>query len=83
MKLFTINQEGKLSHYKEQIFRDENKESDLEKLLEENPEYFFEDSNVLVIGRQVSTNLGTWIDLLGDKFHNVIPIFWKLFIPLT
>ena len=78
MKLFTINQEGKLSHYKEQIFKDDNKESDLEKLLEENPEYFFEDSNVLVIGRQVPTNLGTWIDLLGlDKYGNTVLIELK------
>jgi hypothetical protein len=78
MKLFTINSDGKLTPYKEQLFRNENKESDLEKLLEENPEYFFEDSKVLVIGRQVPTNLGTWIDLLGlDKFGNTVLIELK------
>ena len=78
MKLFTINREGKLTPYKEQVFSDENKESDLEKLLEENPEYFFDDSKILIIGRQVPTNLGTWIDLLGlDKNGNTVIIELK------
>jgi len=47
-------------------------------LLEKNPEYFFEGSNVLIIGRQVTTNLNTFIDLLGiDKSGNTVIIELK------
>lgn len=40
MKLFTIDNEGKFVQFKEQIFKNKNKEIDLEILLENNPEYF-------------------------------------------
>ena len=42
MKLFTIDNNGKFIQFKENNFQDENKEIDLEILLENNPEYFFE-----------------------------------------
>ena len=75
MKLFTINKNSKLSEYKEESFKKENIEQDLEILLEKNPEYFFETSNVLIIGRQVATNLNSFIDLLGiDKNGNTVII---------
>jgi predicted DNA-binding protein YlxM (UPF0122 family) len=78
MKLFTINKDGKLIPYKEQIFKEDNKESDLENLLERNPEYFFEASKIMIIGRQVPTNLGSWIDLLGlDRNGNTVVIELK------
>jgi RecB family endonuclease NucS len=78
MKLFTLDQNGKLTPYKERSFSDENRESDLENILEENPEYFFEDSKILIIGRQVPTNLGTTIDLLGiDKNGDSVVIELK------
>jgi hypothetical protein len=78
MKLFTINKDGKLSEYKEEVFKKDNIEQDLEILLENNPEYFFETSNVLIIGRQVTTNLNSFIDLLGiDKNGNTIIIELK------
>src|SRR4030043_337275 len=78
MKLFTLDQNGKLNPYKEKTFKDDKKESDLEELLENNPEYFFEDSKILIMGRQVPTNLGTSIDLLGiDKFGNLVVIELK------
>jgi len=78
MKLFTINKEGKLSEYKEELFKKDNIEQDLEILLEKNPEYFFETSNVLIIGRQVTTNLNSFIDLLGiDKNGNTVIIELK------
>ena len=37
MKLFTIDKNGKLFQFKEQEFKEENKEIDLEILLENNP----------------------------------------------
>ncbi|VUT28278.1 MAG: hypothetical protein SYNGOMJ08_00847 [Candidatus Syntrophoarchaeum sp. GoM_oil] len=68
MKLFTIGEGEKFIPYQERDFKELKRESDLEKLLEKNPEYFFEDSDVLIIGRQVQTNLKSIIDLLGiDK----------------
>ena len=71
MKLFTINKNGKLIQYEEHDFKDSNRETDLEVLLENNPEYFFEESEILIIGRQVTTNLNSLIDLLGiDKAGN-------------
>lgn len=58
MKLFTIDKEGKFVPFKE-----ENKEIDLENFLEKNPEYFFDNTKILIIGRQVTTNLNTFVDL--------------------
>lgn len=78
MKLFTIDKNGKLAQFKEQEFKEENKEMDLEILLENNPEYFFDNSKILIIGRQVTTNLNTFIDLLGiDQFGNTVVIELK------
>ena len=78
MKLFTIAKDGKLTRYKEQNYETTHQETQLEELLENNPEYFFEESKVLVIGRQVTTNLNTFVDLLGiDKFGNTVVIELK------
>lgn len=78
MKLFTINKDGKLLEYQEESFKKDNIEQDLEILLEKNPDYFFETSNVLIIGRQVTTNLNSFIDLLGiDKNGNTVIIELK------
>ncbi len=78
MKLFTIDKDGKFVQFKEQSFQDDNKEVDLEILLENNPEYFFNDGKILVIGRQVTTNFNTFIDLLGvDKNGNTVTIELK------
>lgn len=78
MKLFTIDNNGKLISYKEHDFKDFKREKDLEVLLENNPEYFFEESKVLIIGRQVTTNLNASIDLLGiDKSGNTVAVELK------
>ena len=78
MKLFTIDKNGKFFQFKEQEFKEEYKEIDLEILLEYNPEYFFDNSKILIIGRQVTTNLNTFIDLLGvDQFGNTVVIELK------
>ncbi len=78
MKLFTIDKDGKLIQFKERNFAENNREIDLEILLEKNPEYFLENSNVLIIGRQVTTNLNTFIDLLGiDKQGNTVVVELK------
>ena len=78
MKLFTIDINGKFVQFKEHQFKKENKEIDLEILLENNPEYFFDNSKILIIGRQVTTNLNTFIDLLGvDQFGNSVVVELK------
>lgn len=78
MRLFTLDKNGKMSPYRESSFKDDNREADLEALLENNPEYFFENSRVLIIGRQVTTNLNSFIDLLGiDNSGNTLVIELK------
>jgi len=78
MKLFTIDKDGKLIQFEERDFAEQNREVDLEILLEKNPEYFFENSKVLIIGRQVTTNLSTYVDLLGiDKQGNTVVVELK------
>jgi RecB family endonuclease NucS len=73
MRLFTIDKKGKFIPYKEYDFEKIKQEADLEVLLENNPEYFFEGSKVLIVGRQVTTNLNSFIDLLGiDKTGNTV-----------
>ncbi len=78
MRLFTLNENGKMVPYLEIRYKNENRESDLEALLENNPEYFFENSKILVIGRQVTTNLNSFIDLLGiDSSGNTMVVELK------
>ncbi len=78
MRLYTVDGEGKMIPFKEKKFEEDSLENDLEVLLEKNPEYFFEDSKILITGRQVTTNLNSFIDLVGiDKYGNVIVIELK------
>ncbi|MEA3450913.1 MAG: endonuclease NucS [Bacteroidota bacterium] len=78
MKLFTIDNNGKFIQFKENNFQNENKEIDLEILLENNPEYFFKNEKILIIRRQVTTNHNTFIDLLGiDIQGNTVTIELK------
>lgn len=78
MRLFTLDKNGKLTPYIERDFGESKKEVDLEVILENNPEYFFESSNTLIIGRQVPTDLNKFIDLLGlDRTGNTVTIELK------
>ncbi|MFH1939472.1 MAG: hypothetical protein ABIK21_04910 [bacterium] len=78
MRLFTIDKNGKMILYKKHDFKELHQEFDLEILLENNPEYFFEDSRIIIIGKQVTTNLNTFIDLLGlDSLGNTVIIELK------
>lgn len=78
MKLFTVDKNGKFIPYKEHDFEKIKHEADLEVLLENNPEYFFEENKVLIIGRQVTTNLNSFIDLLGiDKRGDTVIVELK------
>lgn len=78
MKLYTVDEKGRFVQFKEENFHDDNREIDLEDLLEKNPDYFFSENKILIIGRQVITNLNTSIDLLGvDNHGNTIVIELK------
>ena len=78
MKLFGVDKDGKLTPYNEYDFKIRNREEMLESLLENNPKYIFGDETVLIIGRQVRTNLGSLIDLLGvDREGDLVVIELK------
>jgi len=68
MKLFGITSEEAFKEYVETEFQAKYRESVLEDWLENNPQSIIEDGNLLIIGRQVTTNVGSFIDLLAvDK----------------
>lgn len=78
MRLFSISDDAKLVQYAEHDFKEENREELLETWLENNPSCILEDEEVLILGRQVSTNLKSVIDLLGvDKEGDVVVIELK------
>lgn len=65
MRLFGINQDGKFGEYVQTPFQLEHEEAVLENWLESNPDGIVEDGKIMMIGRQVATNLGGFIDLVG------------------
>lgn len=73
MRVFGIQSDGKFSEYVHTPFEIDHEEKVLEDWLESNPDGIVEDGNILIIGRQVATNLGGFIDLLGvDREGNVV-----------
>lgn len=73
MRVFGIQSDGKFSEYVHTPFQIDNEEKVLEDWLESNPDGIVEDGNILIIGRQVATNLGGFVDLLGvDREGNVV-----------
>lgn len=77
MKIFTIK-ENQLQPFRRRDFKQEMTEEDLELLIENSGESFFDDLGVLIIGRQVTTNLNGYIDLLGlDRHGNTVVIELK------
>lgn len=78
MRLFEIESDGKFREFKETPFQAKHEESILEEWLEENPDGIIEDGKLLIIGRQVSTNLSGFIDLLcTDKQGDVVVVELK------
>lgn len=77
MRLFRVESGKKFIEYKVQDFKDEHREEDLEYLLESNPDAIL-DEELMIIGRQVVTNLNTSIDLLGlNRTGNIAVIELK------
>lgn len=78
MRLYRVNGRGKFTEYKEQAFKIEHSEETLESWLDSNSDAIVEDSPLLIIGRQVTTNLGSFVDLLAlDKEGNTAVIELK------
>jgi hypothetical protein len=68
MKLFGITSDETFKEYVETDFQVEYQEAILEDWLEKNPDSIIEDGSLLIVGRQVTTNLGGFVDLLAvDK----------------
>ena len=78
MRLFGIESDGAFKEFIRTPFKSNYKESTLEGWLENNPDGIVEDGKLLIIGRQVITNLGTVIDLLAvDRQGSVVVIELK------
>ncbi len=78
MRVFGIQSDNKFREYVHTLFQIEHEEYVLEGWLESNPDGIVEDGCILVIGRQVVTNLGGFIDLLGlDRAGDVVVIELK------
>jgi hypothetical protein len=65
MRLFGIHSDGKFGEYVQTPFHIDHEEAVLEGWLETNPDGIVEDGKILIIGRQVVTNFGGFIDLVG------------------
>ncbi len=78
MKIYSITPENKFKEYSEIGFQDEHQEAVLETWLENNPEKIIENGSLLMVGRQVTTNLGSYIDLLAiDRQGDLVIIELK------
>ncbi len=78
MKIFGIESDGNFRQYVKTSFQIDHEEAILEDWLESNPEDILEDGRILIIGRQVSTNLKGFVDLLGlDREGNVVVVELK------
>lgn len=78
MRIFSIKDDGKFEEFSQTHFHANHEESVLENWLENNSNDILEDGKLLIIGRQVTTNLGGIIDLLGiDREGNCVVIELK------
>ena len=78
MRVFSVEPDGGFTEYEQLPFETDHAEADLEQWLEANPDGILEDGPLLIIGRQVPTDLGKAIDLLGvDREGNVVVVELK------
>lgn len=78
MRVFSVGPDGRFTEYERVPFEADHVESVLEEWLESNPDGILEDGPLLIIGRQVPTDLGKSIDLLGvDRDGNVVVVELK------
>lgn len=78
MRVFSIGSDDSFTEYEAKRFETEHEESVLQKWLEANPDGILEDGRILIIGREVETDLGGFVDLLGlDRRGNVVVVELK------
>jgi len=78
MRVFGVQHDGQFSEYVQTPFQADHEEAVLEDWLESNPDGIVEDGRILIIGRQVVTNFGGFIDLLGlDREGDVVVVELK------
>lgn len=78
MRIFSIKEDGKFEEFSQTHFHVDHEESLLENWLGSNADDILEDGKLLIIGRQVTTNLGSIIDLPGiDREGNAVVIELK------
>ncbi len=78
MKVYGVESKGTFTEYERLQFQADHDESDLEDWLEANPDSILEAEPLMIVGRQVRTDLGGFIDLLGlDRAGNVAVVELK------
>jgi RecB family endonuclease NucS len=78
MRLFGVQKDGRFTQYVQTPFRANHAEAVLEDWPEQNPNGIVEDSKLLMIGGQVTTDLGSIVDLLAlDRQGDVMAIELK------
>ncbi|MDD4873514.1 MAG: hypothetical protein PHE15_00830 [Dehalococcoidales bacterium] len=78
MRLFSIEEGGKFKEFVKISFQCNYEEAVLEEWLDNNPDDIVEDGKLLIVGRQVTTNLGNIIDLLAvDRQGDVVVLELK------
>lgn len=77
MRLFGVRADG-FHEYGEHVFSEEHQEAAIQSWMEHNPQAITDDGGLLIIGREVTTDLGASIDLLGvDRVGNVAVVELK------
>ncbi len=75
MGTYRIGADGHLTEYQPEVLSDEHCEKEFKDWLEQNPQMLIEGEKVLWIGREVATELGKSVDLLGlDKRGQVLSV---------
>ena len=78
MRVFGVASGGGFKEYERLPFEAEHEESVLEEWLEANPDGILKDGRILIVGRQVRTDLGGFIDLVGlDREGNAVVVELK------
>lgn len=74
MRVFGVGDDNHFTEYRREPFKIEHMEQTLEEWLEQNPRTLLDESELLFIGRQVPTNLGTFADLIAVDVSGAVVV---------